>query len=277
MRKQTTFMPRKTRKIVASVGAIALGLTATMLFPMKNVAQEEIQEGKTNVTIDKITGNIDEYVGQTVTIRGEVESELDESGFVLEDDEFFGGEQFLLLNAGAEPVMRPSEDVPVQATGTVREFILADIESEYGIDLDDELYVDYENKPAIVAESVALAPTIEQLAENPSAFYNQVIAVKGEVGDLFSSNTMSLYEDGWIDDIGLVVFNVDRVLDSENSAVQEGETVVVTGIAQELDVNLFLQDPDLGWDEDEISEFESRYTNRPVIVADDIYPSALDE
>lgn len=277
MTKQTTFMPRKTQKIVASVGAIALGLAATMLFPTKNIAQEEIQEGKTNVTVDKITGNIDEYVGQTVTIRGEVESELDESGFVLEDDEFFGGEQFLLLNAGAEPVMRPSEDVPVQATGTVREFILADIESEYGIDLDDELYVDYENKPAIVAESVALAPTIEQLAENPSAFYNQVIAVKGEVGDLFSSNTMSLYEDGWIDDIGLVVFNVNRVLDSANSAVQEGETVVVTGMAQELDVNLFLQDPDLGWDEDEISEFESRYTNRPVIVADDVYPSALDE
>lgn len=271
MFKQTNFMPRKTQKIVASVGAIALGLTATMLFPTKNIAQEEIQEGKTNVTVDKITGNVDEYIGQMVTIRSEVASELDELGFILQ------GEEFLLLNAGAEPVMLPGEDVPVQATGMVREFILADIESEYGIDLDDELYVDYENKPAIVAESLALAPTIEQLAADPSAFYNQVIAVEGEVRDFLSSNTMTLFEDGWIDDIGLLVVDVNQILDSESSAVQEGETVVVTGMAQELDPNILLQDPELGWDEDEITEFESRYTSRPVIVADDVYPSALDE
>lgn len=62
---------------------------------------------------------------------------------MLETDEFFGGEPFLLLNADAEPVIRPNDDVAVQGTGTVRELIIADIESEYGIDLDDELYVDY--------------------------------------------------------------------------------------------------------------------------------------
>lgn len=267
---------RTITKAVAYLGAIGIGLTTTMLLPAKNHAGEEIEEGKTNATIEKITGNIDEYIGQMVTVRGGVEEELDESGFVLQADEFFGGEEFLLLNAGAEPVVRPSDDIAVQGTGTIREFIIADIESEYGIDLDDELYVDYENLPAMVAESVALAPSIEELAANPSAFYDQAIAIEGEVGEMFSSNTMSLYEDGWIDDIGLIVVGVDRDIDLENDAIQEGETVVITGMARPLDVNLLEQDPELGWGEDEISEFESRYTNRPVIVADDVYPSALD-
>lgn len=257
MSNQNDFHHLNTKRIVAYAGAIALGFATTMLLPAKNTAQE-IEEGKTNVTIEKITGNIDEYIGQTVTVRSEVEEELDESGFVLESDEFFGGEPFLLLNADAEPVVRPSEDIAVQGTGTVRELVIADIERDYGIDLDDELYVDYEDRPVVIADSVALAPTPEELAENPAAFYNQVIAVEGEVGDLFSSNTMSIYEDGWIDDIGLLVFGVDRDLDMEGGALQSGETVVITGMAQPLDVNLIQQDSELGWDEDEISEFETR-------------------
>lgn len=265
-----------TKKIVAYAGAIALGLTATTLLPLKNNAQEEIREGRTNITIEKLTGNIEEYEGQMATVRSQVEEELGDRGFVLESDEFFGGEPFLLLNAGAEPVTRPSEDIAIQGTGTVRNFIIADIESEYGLDLDDELYVDYEDRPVIIAESVALAPTPEQLAENPSAFYDQAIAVEGEVGELFSSSTMSLYEDGWIDDIGLIVVSGNDSFDANLDAIQSGEMVVVTGMARPLDVNLLQQDPELGWDENEISEFETRYTARPVIVADDVYPSALD-
>lgn len=277
MSNRNYFSQRITKKILAYAGAVALGLTATQLLPNTLTAQEEIQEGRTNVTIEKITGNIDEYIGQTVTVRSRVEEDLGESGFVLQADEFFGGEPFIVVNASDTPVTRPSEDVPVQATGTVRELVIADIETDYGIDLDDELYVDYEDRPAVIAESVALAPTPEDLAENPSAFYDQPIAVEGEVGDIFSSSTISLYEDGWIDDIGLIVVGIGQDLDAEDNAVQAGETVVVTGMARAFDVNLLQQDPELGWDSDELSEFESRYTVRPVIVADDIYPSALDE
>ena len=177
MTNQNYFRHRTTKKLIAYVGAVALGLTTTMLLPTKNTAQE-IEEGRTNVTIEKITGNIEEYEGQMVTVRSEVEEELGESGFVLQTDDFFGGEPFLLLNASAEPVIRPNDEIAVQGTGIVREFILADIERDYGIDLEDELYVDYENVPAVIAESVALAPTPEELAENPSAFYDQVIAIR---------------------------------------------------------------------------------------------------
>lgn len=276
MTNQNYFRHRTTRRLIAYVGAVALGLTTTMLLPIKNTAQE-IEEGRTNVTIEKITGNIEEYEGQMVTVRSEVEEELGESGFVLQTDDFFGGEPFLLLNASAEPVIRPNDEIAVQGTGTVREFILADIERDYGIDLEDELYVDYENVPAVIAESVALAPTPEELAENPSAFYDQVIAIKAEVGEMFSSSTMTIYEEGWIDDIGLIVVGVNRDLDAEDSALQSGEMVVITGMARPLDINLLEQDPELGWDSDEISEFESRYTDRPMIFADGVYPSALDD
>jgi hypothetical protein len=257
-----------------SIGAIALGLAATLALPLKSSAQET-QTQENNVTIEKLTDDVEQYIGQTVTIRSQVEQEIDLSGYILQSDEFFGGEPVLVFNPDGSSLNRPGDDVPLQATGTVREFILADIEREYGVDLDDQLYADYENQPAIIADYVALAPTIQQLADNPSDYYDRAIAVEGEVGQSFSPNTFALYEEGWIDDIGLLVMGVNRDLSKSNNAVEAGEYVVVTGVVRPFDAQMLQEEPGLGWSEQQIQEFESRYTDRPVITAETIYPSAV--
>lgn len=59
MTKQNYFHYHTTKKIVAYIGAIALGLATTTLLPARNIAQE-IEKGKTNVTIEKITGNLED-------------------------------------------------------------------------------------------------------------------------------------------------------------------------------------------------------------------------
>ena len=188
------------------------------------------------------------------------------------------GTGILVINSPGKPVTLPADDTPIQVTGEVVEFVIADVETDYGLNLDDELFVDYETEPAIVAESIALAPTPEQLAEGDAQpFYDQVIAVEGDVGRILSPNTFTLYEEGWIDDMGLLVIGVDRALDAENAALEEGENVAVTGRLMDFDLAVLEQEYKLGLDQEEAAEFEARYTNRPVIVAEEVFPSAVED
>lgn len=289
--KQHRYLSRKTG---AMVGAIALGCTMFVLSSCNVVTdQEEIREGQTNVTTEDLAqedletetngagmddgtemADVESLIGQVVTVRSPVQDVLDSSGFTLETET---GEPILVLNATGVPFSTPdNEDVPIQVTGEVTQFTLTDAESAYGIDLDEALYGGYEGQPAIVAESTALAPTTEDLTENPTAFDNQVIAMKGEVRNIYSPDAFSLFEEGWIDDIGILVVGVDRDLMAEGSALQEGEMVVVTGQTRPFDAATLQREYDLGLTPDQINEFADRY-NRPVIMAEDIYPSAVDE
>lgn len=273
MLNQGDSVPLWTKRTGTYLGAIAFALTA-LLLPGCTTDNEEIQEGKTNVTTEDVAENTEDIIGKEVTIRNIVEQKVGDLGYVVQPEEM-GGESILILNATQAPFELPEEqEMPIQVTGEVVQLVIADIETEYGVELGDE-YVEYEDKPAIIAESLALAPTPQDLAEAPTGYFDKVIAVEGDVRDIYSPSSISLFEDGWVDDIGVLVIGVNRNLKAEDSVVQEGERVTVTGVARQFDPKL-LQDSDLGWDAEKIKEFGSRYTDRPVIVAEDIFPSAVD-
>jgi hypothetical protein len=276
----TFYLSRKTGMYL---GGLALGITALLLPGCDNV--DEIEEGRTNVTTEDLAtddlegavgaGGNEIVVGQEVTVRAMVQEEISDDTFVLEAED---GTDILVINSPGQPYVLPTDDTPIQVTGEVVEFVVTDVESEYGLDLEDELYVDYENQPAIVAQSIALAPTPEQLAEGETApFYDQVIAVEGDVGGIYSPNTFSLFEEGWIDDVGLLVIGADEPLMSEEFGLEEGETVTVTGRLADFDIAVLEQEYDLGWDEQELAEIEATYTDRPVIIAEGVYPSAVED
>ncbi|MEC4895750.1 MAG: hypothetical protein SAL07_21900 [Oscillatoria sp. PMC 1051.18] len=263
------------KKTGMGLGAIALGLTTLVLPACNN--NEEIREGRDNATtedVSEIGEDGSDIVGKEITIRSQVEETVGNTGFVLQSQ---AGEEILVINSTGADFRVPAIEVPVQVTGEAVELVVADVENEYGLDLEDELYVDYEQQPAIIAESLALAPTPEDLAEVPNGYFNQEIAVEGQVRELDSPNAFALFEDGWVDDYGVLVIGISRNLKAEDSPIQEGENVTVTGVAREFDGALLEQEAaELGWTEADIAEFESRYSNRPVIVADSIYPSAID-
>lgn len=273
------------------LGAIGLG-AALVVLPScaTEPSNEEISEGQTNVTTEDLANadlsegefdavgidDVENLIGQSVTVRSMVQETVDETGFTLATD----GGPVLVINATGIPFETPSEaigeSIPVQITGEVTEFVVADVESEYGLDLDENVLVDYEQQPAIIAESLALAPTPEALAMNPEAFTNQVIAIEGDVRDIVSDSTITLFEEGWIDDYGVLVVGVDSSLKSEDVAVQEGETLVVTGTTEPFNAEALQQKYNLGLSPDQLEEFTQGY-NRPVLVAEEIYPSAIDE
>ncbi|MGB7442532.1 MAG: hypothetical protein WA919_15820 [Coleofasciculaceae cyanobacterium] len=262
-----------TKKVGVYLGAITLGLTSLLLPACTQVSDnEEIQEGKTNITTEDVAEDTAKLSGKLVTVRSEVGEKVGNSGFILENEE---GESILVINSTGATFGLPEGDMPIQATGEVAQLVIADVENKYGLDLEDELYVDYEDKPAIIARSLALAPSPGDIYEAPQGYFDKVIAIEGDVRNIYSPSSLTLFEDGWVDDIGVLVIGIDDNLKAEDSAVQEGERVTITGVARQFDPKL-LQDSDLGWDEAKIKEFGSRYTNRPLIVAEEIYPSAVD-
>jgi hypothetical protein len=280
-RKMPLRWQRKNRPLFS---AIAL-MVALVVLPGCNTVsdEEEIGANQTNVTTDDLTGDLgtegtgikdaESLVGQEVTVRSMVQAAVGDTGFTLATD---SGEPILVINATTGTFVTPDQSVPVQVTGKVARFVRTDVETNYNLTLDEIVYGDYEDRPVIIAESLALAPTAEDLAENPDAFDDQVIAVYGDVRNILSDGTFTLFDEGWVDDYGILVVGVDRDLKANDAALQEGEAVVVTGRTQPFDAETLQKDYNLNLTPEQISEFNERY-NRPVLVAEDIYPSAVDK
>ncbi len=105
---------------------------------------------------DEVMADVDSFVGETVTVSSEVEETLGTNAFTLS-----GPQGPLLVTSatgmGDNEIVEP--DAPVQVTGTVREnFTVTGFEDEFGVDLDDELFADFEQQTYIVADSISEPP-----------------------------------------------------------------------------------------------------------------------
>lgn len=248
--------------LAASMGVI------TACGPAETTTQEEAAE---NVTTEEISEGAEGLIGQTVSIRAEIEEVVGESSFLLEDDQFFGGEDVLVINASGEPfVLADGDDTDVQVTGEVQQLVLADVERDYGLDLDPTLYVDYEDRPVVIAESIALSPDPGDLTSDPELYYNQRIAVEGEVEDKLSPTTFTIDEEQLFAGEDLLVLT-----QGITPQTQDGERVTVTGVLRPYIKTEFDTDYDLDWDLSVEEQVEAEYSEKPVFVADGVYPSAM--
>lgn len=116
-------------------------------------------------TVAEIVDNPTIYAGRTVVVSGEVNRILSPRAFTLGGQGWFGGQELLVVTQAPIPavVNRPAdaalvEDDIVQVTGTVRNFVLAEIERELTIDLDEGLFVEFDNRPALIARDVDVTP-----------------------------------------------------------------------------------------------------------------------
>ncbi|PSB18788.1 hypothetical protein C7B76_07990 [filamentous cyanobacterium CCP2] len=258
----------QNRRTGFKLGAVTLGLAA-LLLPACNIPT---QQADTTVTTEDVSEDTASLIGQEITVRNIVEDTIGEDGFIVEADT---GEPVLIINNTGVPFVLPDPNIPIQATGTVERFSADEIESQYGISLDRNLYAEYEDQPVIVAASMALAPNPETFYNAPEGYFaDQAIAVEGNVRLLEeTNNAFALYEEGWANDVGVLAIGVDEYL--EGVPIEEGENVAVTGIAEQANEQL-LREANLGWDDAQLQEFLARYENRPVIVVDGVYPSAVD-
>ena len=101
-----------------------------------------------DTSISDIVDSTEEYLGQTVTLSGEVEQIISPHAFRFGDA--------MLLAVTAEPRNDLFVEPTAYVTGTIREFKLADIERDLNIDLDDQQFTNAEGAPVIVVEALEL-------------------------------------------------------------------------------------------------------------------------
>jgi hypothetical protein len=123
------------------------------------------------VTVNDITGKLDQYLGKTVTVAGEINDVLGPRAFTIGGEEFYGGGELLVVSTRDFPAIpdRPQDeylvdDDIVQVTGTVRRFVLTEVEKEVGTDLDGALYARWESKPVLLAQSFVVTPRVKRTA-----------------------------------------------------------------------------------------------------------------
>lgn len=255
-------------------GAIALAMMA-VLVPGYVIANRKpaIAQVERNVTPEEITENLNKLIGQPITVRSEVVRTIGTNAFKISDDQFFNGQEILVVNASGQPLpVLPNNDIKLQVTGVVRRFALADVEREFDLDLQPDLYVEYESQPAIVARSIALAPEPSEIAANPSLYYNKPIAVEAEIEEIMSPVAFKLDDEQLVGGQELLVLNR-----TPQATLRDGARVVVTGILRPFVLADIERDYDLTWDLDMQRTLEAEYRNKPVLVADGIFPSAVAE
>lgn len=252
-----------------NLGAIGKGGLAAILLACATLTSAcestaENPNADLNVTAEEVAEQTDAVEGQDVTIRSQVQQKVTESSFTLDNE----GEEILVVNISGKPFVLPAEDYEIQATGEVQNFVLADIEQEYNLGFDPTLYVEYENKPAILAKSLALAPDPGEMTQSPERFYDLPIAVEGEVEDVIDANTLTLDEEQLFGASDLLVIGVPAT-DS-----LDGQAVTVTGTLRKFILTELEQDYDLTWDLSVVEKLEAEYSEKPIFIADNLYPTA---
>lgn len=255
--------------------AIALAFFAILLPACTTNTTEKVggPTAKTNVTTEQVADKTNALLGKTVTVRSEVERKVGAHSFTIGDDKLFGSEKILVINASGASTVLP-DDIDLQVTGKVAKLVVADVEREFNLDLEPQLEAEFRDKPVIIAQSIALAPEVGEVTRNPSAFYNKTIAVKGEVEDIVSPTAFRLDEDGLdgvIDNRDLLVLNPKT-----GQTVQDNQAIVVTGVLRPFVVADIEREYDLNWDLTLQRKLEAEYSQKPVLIAQNVFPSAKD-
>ncbi|BAZ09019.1 hypothetical protein NIES4071_08250 [Calothrix sp. NIES-4071] len=259
------------QKLWSSKGFMTLALCAVMLGACNNNLEPRATVPETNVTTKEVADNTAQLIGKTVTVRSQPISKLGPSTFTISDKQFFGSEPILVVNASGKVFNLPADSsTAIQATGQVRNFVIADINRDYNLGLDPNLYREYETRPAIIAQSLAQAPKPGEITTNPKQYYGKTLAVTGEVEDITSPNSFTLDEDKLFGGQDLLVLRANPKV-----PVKDGEKVAVTGVLRPFVVAEFERDYDLKWDLTVQRKLEAEYSNKPVLVATDVYPSAI--
>ncbi|MDJ0569961.1 MAG: hypothetical protein QNJ53_13075 [Pleurocapsa sp. MO_192.B19] len=263
-------MSKKYNLLINTGSVLLLALVA--VFTTVEHKGLQAQETEDNTTIEEISEEENTTLGEEVTVRGQAEEVETGVSFLIEEEGFLEGDRVLVINVSEQVVPEEAEDLKLQVTGELGTLVLADIERDYGLDLDPELYADYETKPVILATYMVLAPDLESVSEDPEGYYDREIALQGEVNEVRNDYAFTLKEDQLIGGDDLLIINV-----TGEPIPEVDEKVVVTGTVRSFVKADFERDYDLSWDLDVQEEIEAEYTDKPVLVVDSIYPAAQDE
>ncbi|UKO98707.1 hypothetical protein [Nostoc sp. UHCC 0870] len=228
----------------------------------------------TPVGAPDVTQRTEDLIGKLVTVRSQDINRLNDNVFTITDREAFSGERIVVVNDTGKPVDLPApQDTRLQVTGTVANFDPNAIKQQYGVDLGQDAFQEYVGKPAIIAKSIALAPTPGAINQNPQTYYNKVISVPGNVSRIYGPNAFVVEDKEVLGTNPLLVIVTNQLKDK--APIKEGEKIVTTGTLRPFVVSEIEKEYSPVWDTNLRGQLEKEYSQRPVLIAEGIYPSAL--
>ena len=123
--------------------------------------------GQSGTPVSTIIDSPERYYGQNVEVDGGVAQVIEPRALVMLDRRDLRGSAaipeatitdrgLLVINAsGTNPTF--SERQGVRTSGVLQQFDIATVEQDLGVDLDDALYTEYEDRPVILADQVGPA------------------------------------------------------------------------------------------------------------------------
>lgn len=123
--------------------------------------------------VDEVTDNPEDFIGRSVTVRGEMDDVRGLRAFTLEDHDWVFPEELLVIAphqpAGAVSGLDTLEDREVTVRGTVRKLVVTDLEREFDFDLDPEFEVEFRDRPILIAEEITPDPSPGETAPGSTA------------------------------------------------------------------------------------------------------------
>jgi hypothetical protein len=116
-----------------------------------------------DVGLSAIIEDPQRYYGQTTTVSGAVGQVVEPRAFVLVDEQTLQDgppseaelvDRGVLVVRTGGPAPNVSEPQKVRVTGTLQQFDLSAFEQQQGVDLDDALYAEYQDRTVLVAAEV---------------------------------------------------------------------------------------------------------------------------
>lgn len=163
--------PNKSRGIIALiVGLLIIGIAVIVYFAVNNESDnEDAAQTNTNTSeqveqdesqLEQIVESPATFVGETVTINGEVQDVLSQRAFKIAEQA--AGEELLVVFPEALSEERAVQaerflvdNANTQVTGVIRVATFAEYERDYGLLFDEPgIEAEFENMPVLVATNV---------------------------------------------------------------------------------------------------------------------------
>lgn len=159
--KPTLIAARLWRSIAFGV-MLALLLTGCDLQRDTQVAPNAVSEEPPEViTFAEVAENPDRYVDKLLTLRGQVGEVVTPEAFTLMESDANEHVVLVLSNAPDTPATSGNPRTPgtlLEVTGEVRNFDLAAIERDFGIQLPEDQLAAYSDKAVIAAKYITQEP-----------------------------------------------------------------------------------------------------------------------
>lgn len=259
--------------------------TRELLKQTPHITQTEVPQDVR--MLSDIANNPDEYDGQVVTVQGVITNAVGMRLFELRSPTDKGR----VLVFSMEEDVTIAEGDAIQTTGEVMLFDLVTIEERTGLNLEDDLFVDIEEQPVVLAETFTDPPstadvspmmdesepitrtmepgeniTLSDIADNPTEYEGQVVTVQGTIANPLGERIFELQS--MQDDATVLVLSTE-----EEVSIAAGDDVQVTGQMMMFDLVTIEENAEIDLDDNLVVDAEGE----PVIIADMFEMLAADE